>query len=181
MADAKSSASTSPNAAEGAPAGGRVGAWTDTERFQLVLRVLATQLPEGKGVDWKSIAMPNRTLKAMQGQWTSIVAQMRDLNTDGGSEAPAPKTKTPRKKAAPKKKATTAENSENANEDTGDDQDDGLTKKTVTPKKRAAATNADGTPKKRRSPTKKTAPKAELESEAGDEDTVPKEEDGDEQ
>ncbi|GJC79191.1 hypothetical protein ColLi_02029 [Colletotrichum liriopes] len=181
MADAKGSASVSSNAAEGAPAGGRVGAWTDTERFQLVLRVLATQLSDGKGVDWKSINMPNRTLKAMQGQWTSILAQMRELNTIDGGDAPAPKAKTPRKKATPKKKTAAAENSENDNEDTGDDRDNEVTKKTGTPKKRAAATNADDTPKKRRSPTKKTAPKVEPESEAGDEDAVPKEENDDEQ
>ncbi|EFQ27734.1 uncharacterized protein GLRG_02878 [Colletotrichum graminicola M1.001] len=169
--------------ANGAPAGGRPGGWTDTERFQLVLRVLATLLTEGKSVEWKSVNMPNRTLKAMQGQWTSILAQMRDLNTDGG-DAPAPKAKTPLKKpaAAKKKKAAAAKNSENANEDSGDHHDDGETKKAATPKKRAAATDADGTPKKRRTPAKKTAPKTEpVSDEAGTEADVPKEENSDEQ
>ncbi|GKT48644.1 uncharacterized protein ColSpa_08825 [Colletotrichum spaethianum] len=178
MADAKGSASTSLNATEGAPAGGRVGAWTDTERFQLVLRVLATHLPDGKGVDWKSINMPNRTLKAMQGQWTSITAMMREINAGDGGDASTPKAKTPRKKAAPKKKAAATETSENDNEDIGDDQNDGENKKTVTPKKRAAATDADGTPKKRRSPAKKSALKAEPELEAGTEDTDLKEDNG---
>ncbi|WDK11576.1 hypothetical protein CGRA01v4_02855 [Colletotrichum graminicola] len=189
--------------ANGAPAGGRPGGWTDTERFQLVLRVLATLLTEGKSVEWKSVNMPNRTLKAMQGQWTSILAQMRDLNTDGG-DAPAPKAKTRKlllpstlhppslltntskalKKpaAAKKKKAAAAKNSENANEDSGDHHDDGETKKAATPKKRAAATDADGTPKKRRTPAKKTAPKTEpVSDEAGTEADVPKEENSDEQ
>ncbi|KAK1597326.1 uncharacterized protein LY79DRAFT_576632 [Colletotrichum navitas] len=193
--------STSTNAAEGAPAGGRPGGWTDTERFQLVLRVLATILTEGRGVDWKGVNMPNRTLKAMQGQWTSILAQMRDLNTEDGGDAPASKAKTrepslpsplhrpslltnsfeARKKSAAKKKAAAAKNSENANEDSGDDQDDGKTKKTVAPKKRAAATDADGTPKKRRAAAKKTATKTEpVSDEAGTEADVPKEENSDE-
>ncbi|KAK2032406.1 hypothetical protein LX32DRAFT_650022 [Colletotrichum zoysiae] len=173
--------STSANAAEGAPAGGRPGGWTDAERFQLVLRVLATVLPDGRGVDWKNIQMSGRTLKALQGQWTSITAQMRDLNTEDGGDAPVPKAKTPRKKATAKK-AAAAKSSENANEDSGEDQDDGETKKKVSPKKRAAATNADGTPKKRRAPAKKAAPKTEpVSDEAGTEDAVPKEENADEQ
>ncbi|KAK2011004.1 hypothetical protein LZ32DRAFT_692876 [Colletotrichum eremochloae] len=172
--------------AEVAPAGGRPGGWTDAERLQLTLRILATVLPDGKGVDWKSFGpMPNRTLKAVQGQWTSMVAQMRDLNTEDGVDAPAPKSKTPRKKTTPKKKAAAAKSSENANEDSGNDQDDGETKKTVTPKKRAAATSADGTPKKRRSPAKKAVPKTEPDSdtgvEVGTEAAVSKEENSDEQ
>ncbi|KAK1988547.1 hypothetical protein LZ30DRAFT_683806 [Colletotrichum cereale] len=165
--------STSANDAEGAPAGGRPGGWTDAERSK-------------KKVEWKNVSsMPNRTLKAVQGQWTSIIAQMRDLSSEDGDDAPAPKAKTPRKKPASKKKAAAAKNSENANEDSGDDQDGGETKKAATPKKRAAATNVDGTPKKRRSSAKKTAPKTELESEtgieAGTEAAVPKEENSDEQ
>ncbi|KAK2063494.1 hypothetical protein LY76DRAFT_632593 [Colletotrichum caudatum] len=168
-----------PNVAEGAPAGGRPGGWTDSERFQLVLRVLATVLTDGRGVEWKHVQMPGRTLKALQGQWTSIIAQMRDLNTEDGGDVPVPKAKTPRKKPVAKKAA--AKSNENV-EDSGEDQDDGETKKKVSPKKRTAANDADGTPKKRRAPAKKAAPKTELVSdEAGTEGAVPKEENTDEQ
>ncbi|TIC99033.1 hypothetical protein CH35J_005473 [Colletotrichum higginsianum] len=177
MADPKDNASSSANASEKAPAGGRVGAWTDAERYQLLLRVLAVLLPDGKGVDWKNINMPNRTLKAIQGQWTSIVVQMRELGMEGEGNTAAPKAKTPRKKAAPKQKATAAGDGQNANEDTGDDQDDEETKKKATPKKRAAATSADSTPKKRRTPAKKSAPKVENDAESDNEAAVPKKED----
>lgn len=105
--------------------------------------------------------MPNRTLKAIQGQWTSIIVQMRELGMEGEGNTAAPKAKTrkllfhsrlfsilalmnvfeARKKAAPKQKAAAAGDGQNANEDTGDDQDDEETKKKATPKKRAAATN----------------------------------------
>ncbi|KAK1729554.1 hypothetical protein CaCOL14_007713 [Colletotrichum acutatum] len=148
MADTKSI-----NGSEAAPAAGRVGAWTDAERFQLVLRVLATVLPDGKGVDWKNVNMEGRTLKALQGQWTAIIAQMREINTGENGEAAAPKQKTPRKTATKKKAAAAAEDGEEAN----GDQEGSEETKAVTPKKRAAATNADGTPKKRRTPAKKAA------------------------
>ncbi|WQF80257.1 hypothetical protein CDEST_05271 [Colletotrichum destructivum] len=194
MADTKDIASSSANASEKAPAGGRVGAWTDAER--LLLRVLAVLLPDGKGVDWKNINMPNRTLKAIQAQWTSIIVQMRELGMEGEGNTAAPKAKTrkllvhsrsfgipvlmnvfeARKKAAPKQKTAAAGDGQNANEDTGDDQDDEETKKKATPKKRAAATNADGTPKKRRTPAKKSAPKVENDAESDNEAAVPKKE-----
>ncbi|KAK1506821.1 hypothetical protein CTAM01_03153 [Colletotrichum tamarilloi] len=155
MADTKSI-----NGSEAAPAAGRVGAWTDAERFQLVLRVLATVLPDGKGVDWKNVNMEGRTLKALQGQWTAIIAQMREINTGENGEAAAPKQKTPRKTAVKKKAVAAPEDSEEAN----GDQERSEETKPVTPKKRAAATNADGTPKKRRTPGKKAAQvKAEAE------------------
>ncbi|KAK1699856.1 hypothetical protein BDP55DRAFT_723491 [Colletotrichum godetiae] len=160
MADIKA---TTANGSEAAPAGARVGAWTDAARFQLVLRVLATVLPEGKGVEWKNVSMEGRTTKALQGQWTAIVAQMRELNTGENGEAPAPKPKTPRKTAAKKKAVTTAEDDEEAN----GDQEGSEETKAVTPKKRAASTTADGTPKKRRTPAKKAAQvKAEADAEA---------------
>lgn len=56
-----------------------------------MLRVLATLLTDGKGVEWRKIEMEGRTLKAMQGQWTSILSQIRDLNIsgDGASTTPA--------------------------------------------------------------------------------------------
>lgn len=60
-----------------------------------MLRVLSTLLPDGKGVEWKNISMPGRTLKAIQGQWTAIVKEMRDLNTDGeGNPPPKARTRT---------------------------------------------------------------------------------------
>ncbi|KAK1641017.1 hypothetical protein BDP81DRAFT_504309 [Colletotrichum phormii] len=166
MADTKA---TTANGSEAAPAGARVGAWTDAARFQLVLRVLATVLPEGKGVEWKNVSMEGRTTKALQGQWTAIVAQMRELNTGENGEAPAPKPKTPRKTAAKKKAVAAAEDDEEAN----GDQEGSEETKAVAPKKRAASTTADGTPKKRRTPAKKAAQvkaeEAEAKVEADDE------------
>lgn len=38
--------------------------------------------------------MEGRTLKALQGQWTAIIAQMREINTGENGEAAAPKQKT---------------------------------------------------------------------------------------
>lgn len=51
-------------------------------------------LPDGKGVDWKNVNMEGRTLKALQGQWTAIIAQMREINTGENGEAAALKPKT---------------------------------------------------------------------------------------
>lgn len=132
---------------------------------QFLLRVLASVLPEGKGVDWKKVNMPNRTPKSLQHQWTTVVAQMRDLNVGGDGALPAkPRTRgspcpspaevdiltnisVARKKAVSKKAVAKAAAEGDDGEDDGeDDGKDGEEekKKPVTPKKRGAAANSGG-------------------------------------
>lgn len=67
------------------------GSNTDSRlQSQLLLRVLASVLPEGKGVDWKNVNMPGRTQKALQHQWTTVLAQIRDLNIGGDGTVTTP-------------------------------------------------------------------------------------------
>ncbi|OLN88301.1 hypothetical protein CCHL11_00424 [Colletotrichum chlorophyti] len=170
----------SADATEGASSAGRVGAWTDTERrlwisivkFQLTLRILATLLPEGKGIEWKNINMPNRTLKAVQGQWTAMVAQMRDLNDGGEGSSFTPKSRGSRKKSTPKKAAAVVEDA--ASEDNNAQDDEAKEKKPITPKKRTATKSVDGSVTKRKRTPEKPAPKVNPEVDAAEGDTEPK-------
>ncbi|KAF6837049.1 hypothetical protein CMUS01_05154 [Colletotrichum musicola] len=161
---------TTTESGEGASTG-RVGAWTDAERVQFLLRVLKSAYSDGKGPDWKTISMPGRTTKALQHQWTSVAAQMRNLDIGGDGAAPAkPRASmsastmltfnTDFHLAAPKKRATKktatksseGEEGEEANDGEGDD---ATPKKPTTPRKRG--------------PAKKSAAKVEAEDEVADE------------
>ncbi|KAF9881807.1 hypothetical protein CkaCkLH20_00953 [Colletotrichum karsti] len=153
---------TPANNGEGSSKAVRAGGWTEGERLQLLLRIIASILPDGKGVEWKKIEMEGRTLKAMQGQWTAIQAQIRDLNINSDSPATPAKPRAPRKKTP--KKAAKSDGDEDANDDEGAEEAD-TPKKPVTPRKRgAAATATDGSAKKRRG-GKKAAAKAEEDDE----------------
>ncbi|KAL0944361.1 uncharacterized protein CTRU02_202248 [Colletotrichum truncatum] len=172
MADSQGNTPSATNAGEG-PSSLRAGAWTDTERNHLMMRILASLLPDGKGVEWKNINMPGRTVKAMQNQWTTILAQMRELNMGGDESSPSkPRAcesilSSSQKKNMPKKAVAAAE-SKNA-----DDISDDTPKKPNTPKKRGASTIAEGSVKKRRTPAKKTPVK--VEADKTDDEVKPKE------
>ncbi|TDZ25783.1 hypothetical protein Cob_v000799 [Colletotrichum orbiculare MAFF 240422] len=173
MADDQVSGSS---AADGEASGGRVGAWTDAERYGLLLRIVKNALPEGKGPDWKTLTMPGRTTKALKHQWGQISAQLRDLDlTASGDAAVVSKARAASKKSA--KKATAAGDDDGEAEGEADEAAETPNK---TPRKRAAATKADGTPKKRRTPAKKTPAKVETDDEENEE-MVNAEEKGDEQ
>ncbi|KAF4823709.1 hypothetical protein CGCSCA5_v001381 [Colletotrichum siamense] len=161
MADSKNANTATADGGEGS--GARAGAWTEAERSQLLLRVLASVLPEGKGVDWKNVNMPGRTQKALQHQWTTVLAQIRDLNIGGDGTVTTPAKPRAARKKTPKKAAGAAdgEGGDEANE--GDE--DGTPVKT--PKKRGAASAGEGSAKKRRAP-KKSTPKVEDEAEEED-------------
>ncbi|KAF6814185.1 hypothetical protein CSOJ01_04239 [Colletotrichum sojae] len=147
----------------------RVGAWTDTERVQFLLRVLKSAYSDGKGPDWKTINMPGRTTKALQHQWASVTAQMRDLDIGGHGTPPAKPRATP-KKRAPKKTATKSGEGEEGEEANDGEGDDATPKKPTTPRKRGhAITSGEGSAKKRRTPAKKSAAKVEAEDEVDDE------------
>ncbi|KAF6842093.1 hypothetical protein CPLU01_00186 [Colletotrichum plurivorum] len=120
---------TTTESGEGASTG-RVGAWTDAERVQFLLRVLKSAYSDGKGPDWKTISMPGRTTKALKHQWTSVAAQMRNLDIDGDEAAPAKPRATPKKRAT---KKTATKSSE------GEEGDDATPKKPTTPRKRGPA------------------------------------------
>lgn len=163
---------TATGSGEGASTG-RVGAWTDAERVsrclctqarfasstnitqvQFLLRVLKSAYSDGKGPDWKTINMPGRTTKALQHQWASVTAQMRDLDAGGDGAAPAkPRSSTihfnythslltylaaPKKRAG-KKTAAKNEDGEEGDEPNDGDGDDGTPKKPATPRKRGPA------------------------------------------
>nr|XP_036588356.1 uncharacterized protein CTRU02_01408 [Colletotrichum truncatum]KAF6799729.1 hypothetical protein CTRU02_01408 [Colletotrichum truncatum] len=171
MADSQGNTPSATNAGEG-PSSLRAGAWTDTERNHLMMRILASLLPDGKGVEWKNINMPGRTVKAMQNQWTTILAQMRELNMGGDESSPSKPRAcesilSTQKKNMPKKAVAAAE-SKNA-----DDISDDTPKKPNTPKKRGASTIAEGSVKKRRTPAKKTPVK--VEADKTDDEVKPKE------
>ncbi|TEA21804.1 hypothetical protein C8034_v005449 [Colletotrichum sidae] len=157
MADDQVSGSS---AADGEASGGRVGAWTDAERYGLLLRIVKNALPEGKGPDWKTLTMPGRTTKALKHH---------------GDAAVVSKARATSKKSA--KKATAAGDDDGEAEGEADEAAETPNK---TPRKRAAATKADGTPKKRRTPAKKTPAKVETDDEENEE-MVNAEEKGDEQ
>lgn len=67
-------------------------------QYQLLLRIVYSQLPEGKGVDWTKIKMPGRTSRAMKGQWGKIVQSFGPL-----AKSPPPVDEVPKEK---KRKAT---------------------------------------------------------------------------
>ncbi|KAK3177820.1 hypothetical protein K4F52_009424 [Lecanicillium sp. MT-2017a] len=114
---------------EATPEKGNAGAWSEDDKTEFLLRMIAHLKDDSKAINWKEINMRGRSLKSLQGQWTKVNKALAELEKLG--DAPMTPSKSP-------KKATPSKRKSGANEDEGQGNEPAQPPKKA-PKKRGRA------------------------------------------